>query len=554
MKKKLFIGASLLLALLVTGCNPEPEQTKPTDQDVYINDVKSSGAEKSVQALKDEGKSGDEIINMISEELQKQMENAEIQDALEEAFKCITNLQPNSTNNNRSITVNELGSEISDIEEKLETFTTDLVKNGKASISYTSTPGNISDLDSTGVISVDISKFNFSTNEVTFSTNKTESQLKGAGDIEADAKGRVDFTKAKGLEDFIIKEAILTVGLDADVNLDYKSTENLLEEYEFELSGKLNASFTANSAMSLVIPYNGQNYGGKILLSASFKINCDDLAEINTIVEKAESTESVISDLEKYFTLNISSDLYTDDGKKVCELIKITKLEDLEKYFPSGWIDGENLSIYEIYDSDYEGIKIGISDIPDGAAVRSVYINGELSAYLGLDEGLYISPDIFNTEFGYPFTTAGKDYKIYVEYENKNYQKIATSNVITIRATSGFGEFELINEPKYTIKNNILTFNPEPKIQIGSNIIRTDSNWDEYYVLEVMTTEFDFQSWNYLGASCNNFDFSNKVRDDSKNSDLMFTLYYMIKSPEFGGDYRLVLYDYEDTNSFKLSY
>lgn len=212
------------------------------------------------------------------------------------------------------------------------------------------------------------------------------------------------------------------------------------------------------------------------------------------------------------------------------------------------------VSIKEIDDNDYKGIKIGISNIPEDAAVRSVYINGELSAYLGLDNGLDISTKISNTEFGYPYTTSGKDYKIYVEYQNKNYQKIATSNVITIRATSGLGEFELINEPKYTIKNNILTFNPEPKIKIGSYSIKNVDNWDEYYVLEVMTTEEVYQKWNYLGASCNNFDLSKAVNDDSKNSDLMFMLYYMITSSEFGGDYRLVLYNYEDTNSFKLSY
>lgn len=331
MKKNLFIVATLLLALVVAGCKKEPEQTLTTAQEVSITDVKSSGAENSVQALKDEGKSGDDITNMISKELLKQMENTEIQEALENAFECIADLQANPTNlNNRAITVNELSSEISIIEKKIQTFCNDLQQKGKAKISYSSEPGNISDLDTTGVISVDISKIKFSTNEVKFS--EKEMQLKGSGDIEAAAKGKVDFTKANGLEDFIIKEAILTVGLDADGNIDYKIIAPTTPEGEgdYKLSGKLNTSFTTNSVISFVLPYEGNKYGGKILSSASFKINCN-LAEIKPILE---SEEANFKDLEKYFTLNISSDLYTDAGEKVCELTKITSMEDLEKYFP----------------------------------------------------------------------------------------------------------------------------------------------------------------------------------------------------------------------------
>ncbi len=330
MKKNLFIVATLLLALVVAGCKKEPEQTLTTAQEVSITDVKSSGAANSVQALKDEGKSGDDITNMISEELQKQMENTEIQQALGKAFECITDLQTNPTNlNNRAITLNELSSEISIIEEKIQTFCNDLQQKGKAKISYSSEPGNISDLDTTGVISVDISKIKFSTNEVKLS--ETEMQLKGSGDIEAAAKGKVDFTKANGLEDFIIKEAILTVGLDADGNIDYKMIASTTPEGEgdYKLSGKLNTSFTANSVISFVLPYEGKKYGGKILSSASFKINCN-LAEIKPILENEEAN---FKDLEKYFTINISSDLYTDAGEKVCELTKITSMEDLEKFF-----------------------------------------------------------------------------------------------------------------------------------------------------------------------------------------------------------------------------
>lgn len=217
------------------------------------------------------------------------------------------------------------------------------------------------------------------------------------------------------------------------------------------------------------------------------------------------------------------------------------------------WINGENLSIYEI-NNDYEGIKIGIKNIPENAAIRRIYINGKLSADLGLENGEIVKDYIFKTEFGYPYTTNGKSYEIYVQYLDKNYQTIETSPTITITATSGLGDFELTNEPKYTIENNILTFAPEPEIKIGSSDPRTDDNWNEYYILELETTDWNYQSWNYLGASCNNFDFNNAVKTGYENSDLMFTLYYLIKNSDFGGDYRLVIYDYEDTKSFKLSY
>lgn len=221
------------------------------------------------------------------------------------------------------------------------------------------------------------------------------------------------------------------------------------------------------------------------------------------------------------------------------------------------WINGDYLSIYQITDGDYKGIKFGIENIPEDAAIRKVYINGKLVAELGLEwkNGIsYISDYISKTKFGYPYTRSGENYKVYVQYLNKNYSVIETSPTITITATSGLGEFYLTNEPSYTIENNILTFDPVPEIKICSDNPRTDDNWNEYYVLEVETTDWNYQSWNYLGASCNNFDFSSAVKSGCENSYLMFTLYYQIQNSDFGGVYKLVLYDYEDTKSFKLTY
>ena len=93
-------------------------------------------------------------------------------------------------------------------------------------------------------------------------------------------------------------------------------------------------------------------------------------------------------------------------------------------------------------------------------------------------------------------------------------------------------------------------------LQIGNEKPSISGKWSNYYVMEIYSTDWQYQSWNYLGESPDNFDF--KVRKDdgtevvwAKNSSLMFTLYYVVQN-EVYGDYRLILYDVDDTRGFKI--
>ena len=220
---------------------------------------------------------------------------------------------------------------------------------------------------------------------------------------------------------------------------------------------------------------------------------------------------------------------------------------------------GERLTIREKDVKNYEGIVIQIENIPKEAAIRKVYINNKKIAEVGLswNNGVAtVSPLIFQSEFGYPYTEAGKEYTIKVEYENIGYGKLESSPPVTIKAKRGIGEFKLVNEPQYQITNGVLTFDPAPVLQIGNKKPSTSGKWSKYYVMEIYSTDWQYQSWNYLGESPDNFDF--KVRKDdgaeivwAKDSSLMFTLYYVVQNDVYG-DYRLILYDVDDTRGFKI--
>ncbi|MCR4733747.1 MAG: CotH kinase family protein [Treponema sp.] len=219
------------------------------------------------------------------------------------------------------------------------------------------------------------------------------------------------------------------------------------------------------------------------------------------------------------------------------------------------WFSGETLKIEEYEDSDYEGIKIKIKNIPSDAAIRKIYINGKQVSSSGFNwnsDGSYsIDKHVFESEWGYPYTKAGERYEVYIIYQNSSYANIDSSPKISITAKGGQGELYLANEPVYTIEDKILKFTPEPEIKIGNSLVKSRWDWDKYFILELETTDWQYQSWNWLGDSCKEFDFTKDGVVKNPFADFMFSLYYVISNEEFG-NYQLYLYDYEDTKSFRL--
>lgn len=352
MKKNLFIGATLLFALIITGCPKSPDEpVQPKKEEVSVSDVKDSGAENSVKELKT-----DEIPNLFVSALTTQMSDEETQAALMESIqpflKSILGGSEETENlNSRAVTVDKLENVYPELMKEYKNFLANisigegdsLPESGKlekkATFDYSISPNGISYTDEKDVISIDVSKLNISTNEVTYSVNvdaegEISEQTNGKVEVDAAAKGTIDFTKVEGLKDFVIREGILQVALNGNAAID--STYNRKEE-EVSVSGNLNAGLTASSVITVIIPEGDKKYGGKILSKASLNFDCNKIEDLN---------EPTLEDLGKYLTINITSDLYTDDGEKVCELLKITTLEELLKLFPSD-VPGEDDSSEE---------------------------------------------------------------------------------------------------------------------------------------------------------------------------------------------------------------
>lgn len=221
--------------------------------------------------------------------------------------------------------------------------------------------------------------------------------------------------------------------------------------------------------------------------------------------------------------------------------------------------DFSGLSIFEIKDSSYEGIKIGIINLPENHYRRTFYINGK---EVGGDS--FDNANKYKQIWAYPFTEPGKTYELYVSYSDKEYHKLETSNILKITADSGIGEFKVTNKPEFYIENNILKWKKEPSIQLDNdNPIREDNNWDEYYLLEVQSTKekgkkedrWHYLSWNYMRASCNtNFNFKDHVNYkvlSGNRYDLCFRLRYVYNSSPYG-DLCLVIFDYNDMEKFNI--
>lgn len=329
MKKNLFIGATLLFALIITGCPKSPDEpVQPKKEEVSVSDVKASGADNSVKELKDDGKTGEEIGGLFISELMST--DPETQAALMQSIQpfidsILGGSEETENLNSRAVTVDKLENVYPEFMKEIENFGKDLEEKGKATFDYSS-PKGISYKDD--VISIDISKLNISTNEVTLTNTEYEDggakdELNGKVEVDAAAKGKIDFTKVEGLKDFVIREGFLQVALNGNgtVNCVYERKE----EEDVSVSGKLNAGLTASSVITVIIPEGEKKYGGKILSKASVNFDCDKMENLN---------EPTLEKLGEYLKINITSDLYTDDGEKVCELLKITTLEELLKLFP----------------------------------------------------------------------------------------------------------------------------------------------------------------------------------------------------------------------------
>lgn len=334
MKKNLFIGATLLFALIITGCPKSPDEpVQPKKEEVSVSDVNDSEAENSVKELKT-----DEIPNLFVSALTTQMADPTTQEALKQSIQpfletILGGIEETENLNSRAVTVDKLENVYPELMKEVENFQKDLLEKGKATFDY-SAPKGISYTDENGVISIDISKLNISTNEVTLTSTEYEDggakdEFNGKVEVDAAAKGKIDFTKVEGLKDFVIREGILQVALNGNAAID--STYNRKEE-EVSVSGNLNAGLTASSVITVIIPEGDKKYGGKILSKASVNFDCDKIENLN---------EPTLEELGDYLTINITSDLYTDNGEKVCELLKITTLEELLKLFPTGDVPSE---------------------------------------------------------------------------------------------------------------------------------------------------------------------------------------------------------------------
>lgn len=365
MKKTLFfIGATLLIASLsLVGCKKDAEQPSTTTaEEVKISEVKDSGASESVSMLKDDNISNDEIMNLISTAVTNETAMETISNKFSEIFT------DNSASANvvssafRAATTSDLETAFESISKKFTDFVTDISTNGSGSVSYSKEFGEITDLDNTGFLTLSIPKVDFSLN-ASQSLSGTRQSYSGNGNVVASAKASLDFSKIEGIDDFAVKYAIASVAVDGNGNINAiseatydESTGATAIPYLPSFSGNISATATANSGTSLVIPYTkeGKTYslGGKLIETATVKVNCSDLSKIDLqnccdkITDETGETMGVYLNIYKLLdalktTVNISATLYTDDGTEVAKLVSISSVDELKAFIEKYSSDAE---------------------------------------------------------------------------------------------------------------------------------------------------------------------------------------------------------------------
>ncbi|MCR5285333.1 MAG: CotH kinase family protein [Treponema sp.] len=218
---------------------------------------------------------------------------------------------------------------------------------------------------------------------------------------------------------------------------------------------------------------------------------------------------------------------------------------------------GKTLSLQQINNKKTEGIKVKIKFIPENAASREFYIDGLLASVIERDWSQsrasynFISKNIMDAEWEYPFTKDGKEYQVFVKYYDKDFNLIETSPAIKVKARGGLGELSVSKDIEYSIENNVLTFQKAPLVKVGG-LLRSKA--PGYYRLDLnKAVDWWWLSGNFLGPECQSLNLKDpKVIPANaglqKGSQLIFNLYYEIPNEKNPGDkYRLSVINYEES-------
>lgn len=326
MKKILVVTSAILaVAISLAGCKKDPESAAS----VKASEVKASSLEESGATRAFEDK--DDFMAVIQTLDPASLESVgNVISGVAEVISKITDpIMDPEVMSARNATVEQVSSAFDEIGDDINEFMETYNTTGSASLSINKEFGEITDLDPTGAVKVSIptliAKASMSTSGKSEITNKASGSIKAVTDIS------VDCTKID--ENSVVKNVIASVGVDGSGNI-----KMVADETKETLSGKINATATANAGATICLPYEEGTVGGKILANASLSFKCDDINKIVNDFSEMEMDE-IIEALAVFITVNVKVNVYDDSNKLVCELLSINSVEELMNFIES--ISGE---------------------------------------------------------------------------------------------------------------------------------------------------------------------------------------------------------------------
>ena len=181
--------------------------------------------------------------------------------------------------------------------------------------------------------------------------------------------------------------------------------------------------------------------------------NCSKLfCDWGTMVEPYLDSPDLI------FSYGGAQNLWYGAWKPDCSLVdRENNLYDITRLSFTRWLTGNHLAISAVPNYS-KGIKLRISNIPENAEIRMIYINNECVSVMdrvwsGELNKHVTSENIFDTDWQYPYVEAGKKYEIFVSYLDGDWRTIENSERIEVTPQGGLGELS-VNNFDYGIENS----------------------------------------------------------------------------------------------------
>ena len=335
MKKvtKFVYGLSACLLLTLVGCNDQTEDVTPkaVAEKVVVASI-------AVPVEVTEGISNGTMT--VASADNKDGIETELKEALKsEQFANLFNQQANYeiTESSRSIAYEDLPSLGEELALKMSDFAEALERNGSASMTFSKTPGQVTELPIEGMelsIPLIFMDLKYASTGSQMKPTMTQSSVIAVG-----ANVGYDFTKLEGFENFFFKNIKTGIAVNSSNvlnattdlsnfnpdNVDIENPESMMNATKYSGYAKGESSYSLGGVFVTT-----NNVAGKLLFNADVNINVNDISKLMELGN--EDISKNLNVMYEFFTVKFEAKVYDLEGNEICTLITSNNIEELSEF------------------------------------------------------------------------------------------------------------------------------------------------------------------------------------------------------------------------------